>query len=105
VNTFDANVRFERPIEEVFAYVSDPLNFPHWNSAVEAVRKTSPGDDDLLFRDRGLGGVGGDEVAAELHSLCVGVGGVEFALGLGGWRVGIRWAAKAPAVLHHPRSR
>jgi uncharacterized protein YndB with AHSA1/START domain len=45
VITFDANVRIERPIEEVFAYVSDPLNFPHWNSAVEAVRKTSPGDD------------------------------------------------------------
>ena len=39
--TFTAGVRIERPIEEVFAYVSDPLNFPDWNSAVRAVRKTS----------------------------------------------------------------
>jgi uncharacterized protein YndB with AHSA1/START domain len=45
VITFDTSVSIERPIEEVFAYVSDPLNFPRWNSAVEAVRKTSAGDD------------------------------------------------------------
>jgi uncharacterized protein YndB with AHSA1/START domain len=34
------SIRIRRPIEEVFAFVSDPLNFPHWNSAVWAVRKT-----------------------------------------------------------------
>ena len=39
--TFETNIRIKRPIEEVFAFVSDPLNFPRWNSAVEAVRKTS----------------------------------------------------------------
>ena len=39
--TFETDVRIERPIEEVFLYLSDPLNFPHWNSAVQAVRKTS----------------------------------------------------------------
>lgn len=42
--TFETKARIERPIEEVFAYVSDPLNFPRWNSAVEAVRKTSAGE-------------------------------------------------------------
>jgi uncharacterized protein YndB with AHSA1/START domain len=41
VISFDTSVRINRPIEEVFSYVSDPLNFPRWNSAVEAVRKTS----------------------------------------------------------------
>lgn len=41
--TFETDTRIERPIEEVFAYVSDPLNFPRWNSAVQAVRKTSSG--------------------------------------------------------------
>lgn len=41
--TFETDVRIERPIEEVFAYVSDPLNFPRWNSAVQAARKTSAG--------------------------------------------------------------
>lgn len=43
--TFDASVRIERPLEDVYAYVAEPGNFPHWNSAVEAVRKTSAGDD------------------------------------------------------------
>jgi uncharacterized protein YndB with AHSA1/START domain len=38
---FETEVRIGRQIEEVFAYVSDPLNFPRWNSAVRAVRQTS----------------------------------------------------------------
>jgi uncharacterized protein YndB with AHSA1/START domain len=41
VIAFETEVRIDRPIEEVFAYVSDPLNFPCWNSAVQTVRKTS----------------------------------------------------------------
>ncbi len=40
---FETDVRIGRRIEEVFAYVSDPLNFPRWNSAVQAVRTTSAG--------------------------------------------------------------
>jgi uncharacterized protein YndB with AHSA1/START domain len=39
--TFESEVQIERPLEEVFAYVSEPLNFPRWNSAVENVRQTS----------------------------------------------------------------
>jgi uncharacterized protein YndB with AHSA1/START domain len=38
---FETSVRIHRPIEEVFAYVCDPRNLPRWNSAVQAVRKTS----------------------------------------------------------------
>jgi uncharacterized protein YndB with AHSA1/START domain len=30
---FESSVRTSRPIAEVFAYVSDPLNLPRWNSA------------------------------------------------------------------------
>jgi uncharacterized protein YndB with AHSA1/START domain len=44
VIAFETSVRIKRPIEEVFAYVSDPLNLPRWNSAVQAVEKTSTGD-------------------------------------------------------------
>jgi uncharacterized protein YndB with AHSA1/START domain len=39
--TFETSVRIRSPIEEVFSYVADPFNFPRWNSAVQAVRKTS----------------------------------------------------------------
>ena len=41
---FETSTRINRPIEDVFSYVSDPLNFPRWNSAVQAVRKTSAGE-------------------------------------------------------------
>ena len=43
--TFETDIRIGRPLEEVFAYISEPLNFPHWNSAVRTVRKTSAGGD------------------------------------------------------------
>jgi carbon monoxide dehydrogenase subunit G len=42
---FKTGVRIERPADEVFDYVADPRNFPSWNSAVQAVRQTSPGTD------------------------------------------------------------
>jgi hypothetical protein len=42
VITLETDVRIARPLEEVFAYVSEPLNFPDWNSAVQTVRNTSP---------------------------------------------------------------
>jgi uncharacterized protein YndB with AHSA1/START domain len=38
---FDTRVRIRRPIEDVFDYLSDPANFPDWNSAVRAVRAIS----------------------------------------------------------------
>ena len=38
---FVTSVRIARPIEDVYAYLADPLNFPHWNSAVRAVWQTA----------------------------------------------------------------
>jgi len=38
VITFTTGVRIARPIDEVYALVADPLRFPRWNSAVQAVR-------------------------------------------------------------------
>ena len=38
---FQTSVRVERRIEEVFAFVADPVLFPRWNSAVQAVHQTS----------------------------------------------------------------
>jgi carbon monoxide dehydrogenase subunit G len=40
---FKTDVRIEKPIEEVFEYVSDPCNFPSWNSAVQSVSRMGPG--------------------------------------------------------------
>jgi uncharacterized protein YndB with AHSA1/START domain len=44
VIAFETGVRIDRRVEEVFAFVSDPLNLPRWNSAVQTVRKTSAGE-------------------------------------------------------------
>jgi uncharacterized protein YndB with AHSA1/START domain len=51
---FETEVRIRRPIEEVFAYLSDPLNLPRWNSAVRAVRKTSTGGQGTYSTEREL---------------------------------------------------
>jgi ligand-binding SRPBCC domain-containing protein len=50
VITFETDVRIERSIEEVFAYVSNPGNFPHWNSAVKVVREREPGSTYVMER-------------------------------------------------------
>jgi uncharacterized protein YndB with AHSA1/START domain len=44
VIAFETEVGIDRPVEEVFAYISEPLNLPRWNSAVQTVRKSSAGD-------------------------------------------------------------
>jgi hypothetical protein len=41
-------VRIELPVDVVFDFVSDPRNFPQWNSAVVDVRQISPGAPDGL---------------------------------------------------------
>jgi uncharacterized protein YndB with AHSA1/START domain len=48
--TFETEVRIERPVGDVFAYVSDPVNFPYWNSAVAAVRESEPGSTYVMER-------------------------------------------------------
>jgi uncharacterized membrane protein len=37
---FETEVRIERPLEDVVAYVAEAENLPHWNSAVQAVHRT-----------------------------------------------------------------
>lgn len=49
--TFETGVQIARPIEDVFAYVSNPGNFPRWNSAVDAVRETEPGSMYVIERE------------------------------------------------------
>lgn len=41
MTTFSTSVRIRRPVEAVYAFVADPLQFPRWNSAVHTVHLTS----------------------------------------------------------------
>jgi uncharacterized protein YndB with AHSA1/START domain len=59
---FETSVRIERPIEDVFAFVSDPLQLPLWNSAVQTVQISSgemgePGSKYSMVRDLPTGRV------------------------------------------------
>jgi Polyketide cyclase / dehydrase and lipid transport len=47
VISFESSVRVERTVDEVFDFVSDPLLFPRWNSAVQAVNNTSGATGDV----------------------------------------------------------
>jgi uncharacterized protein YndB with AHSA1/START domain len=47
VIAFQTTVCIARPIEEVFAFVSDPTRFPRWNSAVTSVTGSSPGSGEV----------------------------------------------------------
>jgi uncharacterized protein YndB with AHSA1/START domain len=39
--TFQAEIRIHAPLDAVFAFVSEPLQFPRWYSAVTDVRSTA----------------------------------------------------------------
>ena len=51
MTNFQTSIRIMRPLHELFAYVADPTQFPHWNSAVQSVRSTSahPGEPGSTF--------------------------------------------------------
>jgi uncharacterized protein YndB with AHSA1/START domain len=71
--TFETSVRIERPIEEVFAFVADPLLLPRWNSAVQTVHVTSgesgePGSTYSMQRQLPIGPVENElEVVSREH--------------------------------------
>ena len=78
VISFETSVRIERPIQEVFAFVSDPLRFPLWNVAVQAVRRISgeagkTGSTYSMERELGAGRVENLEVFARRQSSELGI--------------------------------
>ena len=44
MSEFETAISIHRAIDDVFAYVSDPLNMPHWYSAVQTVDRLSGGE-------------------------------------------------------------
>jgi uncharacterized protein YndB with AHSA1/START domain len=68
---FQTSVRIMRPRHELFAYVADPTQFPHWNSAVQSVRSTStrPGEAGSTFLMRRELPTGPAENALEIVEL------------------------------------
>jgi uncharacterized protein YndB with AHSA1/START domain len=79
VTAFKTSICVRRPIEEVFGFVSDPLNFPQWNSAVRAVRRTgrrgsAAGSTYKMERDLPSGRVDNEiELFAREHPIAFGI--------------------------------
>jgi uncharacterized protein YndB with AHSA1/START domain len=59
--SFSANVNIDRPVTEVFAYVTEPRHFPAWNSAVESV--TPAGGNRYAMRRQLPGGPATNDLA------------------------------------------
>jgi uncharacterized protein YndB with AHSA1/START domain len=79
VISFQTSIRIERPIEEVFAFVADPLLFPRWSSAVQTVDRISgetggPGSTYLMGRQLPAGQVENElEVISREHATEFGI--------------------------------
>ena len=86
MTAFKTTVRVKRPIEEVFAYVSDPLNFPHWNSAVRAVSKTHGRESEVGSKYTMQRELPSGAVQNELE-LCARERPTEFGIPYSGWTV------------------
>lgn len=77
--SFETSVRIERPIADVFAFVSDPTQFPRWNSAVRTVSPISaatgtPGSTYSMERQLPTGRVENElEVFAREHPSVFGI--------------------------------
>src|SRR6266849_554098 len=68
----DSTVTISRPIGEVFAYLADGTNNPHWRAGVLEIERISPADSDqAVYRQvlRGPGGrrIDGDYRITEYH--------------------------------------
>ena len=68
----DSTVTISRPIGEVFAYLADGTNNPHWRAGVLKIERISPADgDQAAYRQvlRGPGGrrIDGDYRITEYH--------------------------------------
>src|SRR5256886_2000258 len=58
-------VTIGRPIGDVFAYLADGTNNPHWRAGVLSIERTSTGDGaDATYR-QGLSGPGGRKIAGD----------------------------------------
>ena len=50
--TFSNSIAIDRPVSDVFAYLSDLENVPEWNWAIDDTTKTTPGDPGVGTRYR-----------------------------------------------------
>ena len=71
MSEFETAISIQRAIDDVFAYVSDPLNMPHWYSAVQTVDQLSGGEpragSTYLVRRRLSGGGARNEMEIVAH--------------------------------------
>jgi uncharacterized membrane protein len=58
-------VTIDRPIDEVFAYLSDGHNNPHWRSAVVEIERTSPARGNGATYRQVVKGPGGRRIPAD----------------------------------------
>jgi uncharacterized protein YndB with AHSA1/START domain len=63
VPTIEESIVITRPVDEVFAYATDPANVATWQSNIVEYEQETDGDRDIGARDRGTVRVAGKKMA------------------------------------------
>lgn len=65
--TFDFGVLVDRPIKDVFAFVSNPNNMSQWNSTVVSLQQAIPGTVEVGTKFKTVGEMMGRRVEGEMQ--------------------------------------
>ena len=63
----DLSTLIDRPMKDVFAFVSNPNNMSEWNSAVRSVQQTTPGPVEAGTKFKTIGEALGRRIEGELQ--------------------------------------
>lgn len=63
----DLGVLIDRPVKEVFAFITNPQNMPRWNSAVVSLEQLTPGAVGMGTKFKNVGEMMGRRIEGEMQ--------------------------------------
>jgi len=63
----DLGVLIDKPVKDVFAFITNPANMPKWNSAVVSMEQITPGDVGLGTKFKSVGEMLGRRIEGEME--------------------------------------
>jgi len=63
----DLGVLIDKPVKDVFAFITDPTNMSKWNSAVVSLEQITPGAVGLGTRFKNIGEMLGRRIEGEMQ--------------------------------------
>jgi carbon monoxide dehydrogenase subunit G len=63
----DLGVLIDKPVKDVFAFITNPSNMPKWNSAVVSLEQVTPGNVGVGTKFKSVGEMLGRRIEGEMH--------------------------------------